>query len=185
MLKTTELTHLLIKEHLKFGDTCIDATCGMGNDTLFLRSLVGDQGVVHAYDIQLDAINETKKLLKDYTNIIYHHESHELINISNAKVILFNLGFLPNHNKTIKTNKESTLNAIKNILNIYINNQDMILFINCYPGHLEGLEESNCLINFSKNLDSKKYLTTIYQPLNQKNAPFLITIKQKTPLKLL
>lgn len=182
MLKTTELTHLLIKQHLHNGDICIDATCGMGNDTLFLRSIVGNEGIVHAYDIQLDAINETKALLKNFNNIIYHHASHETIDILDAKVILFNLGYLPNHDKTIKTNKDSTLNAIKNILNIYINHPEMILFINCYPGHKEGLEESITLIEYCRSLDSKKYLTTIYQPINQNNAPFLITVKQKAAI---
>lgn len=180
MLKTTELTHLLIKQHLKLGDTCIDATCGMGHDTLFLRNIVGESGFVHAYDIQIQAIEETKKLLNEFDNIIYHHTSHENIDINDAKVILFNLGYLPNYDKTIKTNKDTTLKAIKNILNIYINNPQMILFINCYPGHEEGFVESNALVDFCRTLDSKKYLTTIYQPINQKNAPFLITVKQKS-----
>ena len=35
------------------GDTVVDATCGNGYDTLYLASLVGPQGQVYAFDIQV------------------------------------------------------------------------------------------------------------------------------------
>ena len=39
MLKTTELTHLLIRHIIKEGNRVVDATAGNGHDTLFLSEL--------------------------------------------------------------------------------------------------------------------------------------------------
>ena len=46
------IAHKIIKEHVKNGDICIDATAGRGNDTALLCSLVGENGKVIAFDIQ-------------------------------------------------------------------------------------------------------------------------------------
>ena len=40
-------------------------------------------GIVHAYDIQEQAIINTKNLTKDFDNIIFHLETHENINQEN------------------------------------------------------------------------------------------------------
>jgi len=56
-------SHDYIKMFVKEGDTVVDATCGNGNDTAFLASLVGENGRVFGFDIQDKAIaNTTKKL---------------------------------------------------------------------------------------------------------------------------
>ena len=43
----------------------IDATMGKGNDTLLLARLAGEQGQVLAFDIQKEALDMTKALLKE------------------------------------------------------------------------------------------------------------------------
>ena len=53
----------VIREHVKEGDLCIDATAGRGNDTAMLCELVGPSGKVIAFDIQEDAVASTKDLL--------------------------------------------------------------------------------------------------------------------------
>ena len=53
----TEWCHHFIREHVKEGDICIDATAGNGNDTQLLCELVGDAGKVLAFDIQEEAIS--------------------------------------------------------------------------------------------------------------------------------
>jgi len=50
---------------VKEGDTVVDATCGNGNDTAFLASLVGENGRVFGFDIQDKAIANTTKKLTD------------------------------------------------------------------------------------------------------------------------
>lgn len=71
--------------------TIIDATCGNGHDTLFLASRVEH---VHAFDIQQEALDNTRHLTKDLDNITFHHTSHEHITklISNYDGVIFNLG---------------------------------------------------------------------------------------------
>lgn len=181
MLKTTELTHLLISHIIKEGSRVVDATAGNGHDTLFLSNLVGESGKVFAYDIQEQAINNTKELTKDKTNIEYFLKSHEFIDQTNLDLVLFNLGFLPNGDKSITTLKDSTINSILNLINNYSLNPNLHIFIVVYPGHPEGKIESDELLSFTKQLD-KYLLVTTYIPHNQNNAPYLITInkKQKT-----
>ena len=76
MGRITDISHLLLSKHIKVGDIVIDATCGNGYDTLFLANQVGNTGIVHAYDIQEQAIINTKNLTKDFNNIIFHLETH-------------------------------------------------------------------------------------------------------------
>src|SRR5699024_3550308 len=105
------------------GDTVIDATCGNGNDTLFLSSLVGGNGQVLAFDIQYQAIKATQKKISDHQIIntrIFHH-SHENIEqfLEKTKQIggaVFNLGYLPGSDKTVITKGETTVQAIETLL---------------------------------------------------------------------
>ena len=50
-----------IREQVKPGDLCIDATMGNGNDTLLLSTLCKENGQVLAFDIQEMALANTKK----------------------------------------------------------------------------------------------------------------------------
>lgn len=179
MLKTTDIVHILIKDHLKEGDFCVDATCGNGHDTIFLAEIVGNNGKVDAYDIQEEAILNAKNLTKDYQNIHYYLNSHESIAISNCKLVLFNLGYLPSGDKNITTNTKTTINAINNLINQFEENKDMIIYIVIYPGHNEGNKESNALINLGESLDSKVYQVTTIKPINQNNAPYIMMINLK------
>ena len=84
---------------------------------------------------------------------------------------MFNLGYLPGWNKNIMTNHKSTLKAIKYGLN-YLNKKGIIL-VTCYP-HEEGKKEAKEIINY---LDKNKLNYQIYKNTDNKNAPFLIEIK--------
>lgn len=178
MYKTTEIAHILIKNHVEKNDLVVDATCGNGNDTLFLANLVPN-GKVLAYDIQLEAINASKELTKEFNNIEFFHTSFENINVKDCTCVLFNLGYLPNGDKKITTNKDITLKTINNLVDSFDNNPKMIIFIIAYPGHQEGFDESVALDEYIKNLNSKLYLASTFKPTNQKNAPYLITISKK------
>ena len=50
-------------QHVGPGAFCIDATAGKGRDTALLCRLAGESGHVLAFDIQPDAISQTKALL--------------------------------------------------------------------------------------------------------------------------
>ena len=167
---------LICERMIKPGDIVIDATCGNGNDTLMLARLAKK---VFAFDVQKKAIDNTKKLLEknNVKNVELINDSHENLEkylnlyLKKISVIMFNLGYLPGGNKNIMTNHKSTLKAIKYGLN-YLNKKGIIL-VTCYP-HEEGKKEAKEIINY---LDKNKLNYQIYKNTDNKNAPFLIEIK--------
>ena len=169
--------NLIYNRFIKPGDIVVDATCGNGNDTLILCNL---SKKVFTFDIQKDAINNTDKLLKynNKNNYELINDSHEYIDkylkeyIGKISLITFNLGYLPNGNKSIMTNYKSTLNAIKNGLTLL--NKKGIILVTCYP-HKEGKKESNTILNYLKNNNIE---FKIYKNTDNINAPFLIEIKK-------
>ena len=48
MFKIVEFSHLIIKEYINNSTLsfirCLDATCGMGNDTIFIANLLKEKG---------------------------------------------------------------------------------------------------------------------------------------------
>ena len=67
MFKIVQMSHILIKEFLKAHQnkelTLIDATSGMGNDSLFIAQNLNNQSRLYCYDIQSEAIVTTNQLL--------------------------------------------------------------------------------------------------------------------------
>ena len=156
-------------------DIVIDATVGNGNDTLFLASLV-PKGKVIGYDIQKKAIDNTKNLVKNFSNVTLFNESHENIYKLNLKnkvsLILFNLGYLPGGNKDITTKSSSTLKAIKHSLKL-LNNKGKILIV--FYSHKEGKKEANTILNYLKKHD---YNYEIKRNTDNINAPYLLILKK-------
>ena len=61
-----DIIQKVLREHIRPGDICIDATAGRGRDTLFLAELVGENGKVTAFDIQEEAVDSTRALLREH-----------------------------------------------------------------------------------------------------------------------
>jgi methylase of polypeptide subunit release factors len=151
--------HLLLaqkywKNLLKPIDNVIDATCGNGLDSLFLKKLIY-KGKLFCLDIQKKALENTHFLLKkenvDFKNIFLIKKSHEdfsYIPKTPVKLIVYNLGYLPKSDKTITTKTKTTLKSIKNTLNLI--EKDGGISITCYPGHLEGF--LTAVINLYKSV---------------------------------
>lgn len=177
MYKIIELAHIMLQNHLKPGDTAIDATCGNGHDTLFLSNIVGNEGKILSYDIQLEALESAKLLNKNQSNITFIHQSHEYLIIDDAKAIVFNFGYLPNGDKTLTTKADTSLKALQNIINNF--NNDVLVILVLYPGHEEGKLEADVISNYCNNLSAKEFLVSTYKNSNQNNAPFLISIIKK------
>ena len=96
-----------------------------------MAKLLSDKGHVDSYDIQLQAINETLKKLnqESITNVSLHHDSHENINPLLYDLAIFNLGYLPNFDKTITTMVSSTMNAISKLVNGIKTNPNLLIII--------------------------------------------------------
>ncbi len=165
-----------ILEIIKKDDYVIDATVGNGNDTLFLATLVS-KGKVFGYDIQKEAIGATKIKVKDYHNVYLYWDSHEnMLNLKldkKVKIILFNLGYLPNGNKNITTKASSTLKALNNGLKILNPNGKILIVI--YPGHAEGNKEQQEILNWLK---TNNYPYQIKRNTENPIAPFLVIIQK-------
>ncbi len=184
MFKIVEFSHLLINEYLKRNRhqnmTFIDATCGRGNDTIYMANILKDIGHVYSYDIQQIAIDYTKELLdkENITNVTLFNESHEFIKEVDIDLIIYNLGYLPNGDKNITTKCDTTLSSIKKMITLMELNPKMLIIIVIYPGHFEGKRESDAINNYVKSLPSNTYLVTKYLNYNQETSPYIITISK-------
>lgn len=166
--------------YIKPNSLVVDATIGNGNDTLYIAN-IATKGHIFGFDIQKQAIDNTKKLLeeKTFNNVTLYQENHADMKdilkeyIGKISLITFNLGYLPNGNKKVSTNVKDTINAIKASLEL-VHSKGIIL-ITVYPGHEEGLKESIKLQEFLKDKN-----VTYYHNTDNKNAPYLIELKKKS-----
>ncbi len=168
------LSHKFIFEHVKKGDTCIDATAGRGRDTLFLCRLVGEEGRVFAFDIQQEAIQSTEKLLKDNdkkaTLILDCHSNMDAyIENSGVDAIMFNFGWLPGGDHTKFSHGSTSRIAIEKGLELLKPGGVMSLCIYC--GKETGFEEKETLLPFLKTLDQKKYSVLLADYINRGGNP--------------
>ncbi|MRI65630.1 methyltransferase domain-containing protein [Gracilibacillus thailandensis] len=176
-------SHQLLEEVVREGDSVIDATCGNGNDTLKLSKLVGDTGKVYAFDIQKEAIEQTKGLLADHqiNNVNLIHDGHEhvasYVKEQLISAAIFNLGYLPKGDHSIITTPDTTIKAIRSMLSLLTTKGRIVLVI--YHGHKGGTTEKNHVLNFCTELDQKQYQVLQYQFINQiNNPPFVIAIEK-------
>ncbi|MDE7036251.1 MAG: SAM-dependent methyltransferase, partial [Eubacteriales bacterium] len=62
-LNTLGLAHEFLRRSVRPGDVCVDATAGRGRDTALLCRLAGADGRVLAFDVQSEAVRQTRALL--------------------------------------------------------------------------------------------------------------------------
>ena len=178
MEKVLDFVRNIISKRIKESDVCVDATCGRGNDTLFLAKLAKK---VYAFDIQKEAINSSKELLKEYDNVVFINDSHENVNdyvTEEINVAMFNLGYLPKGDKNITTKSNTTISSIDKVIKKL--EVKGIVSIVCYPGHPEGYRESMELLEYLRNINQKEYDIIRYDFINQiNNPPYTIVIERK------
>jgi 16S rRNA C1402 N4-methylase RsmH len=179
---------LLLEKSIKAGDIAIDATVGNGHDTVFLSELVGMDGKVFGFDIQEQALESCTEKLRDRNlqdRVTLFHQGHQHVrecvpSTLHGKVTgaIFNLGYLPGGDKKVVTTPETTISAVKQILQILA--PEGIIVIVIYHGHPEGQIERDNLLDYVQTLDQKDAHVLKYQFLNQKNnPPFIIAIEKR------
>ena len=172
----TEWCLRFIRDHVKEGDTCIDATAGNGNDTLALCQLVGESGKVYAFDIQEQAVTNTKKRLEEHgvlqraeVLLESHTNMSKYVQADSVSCITFNFGYLPGGDHNLATKKDSSIEAIHEGLRLLKKGGMMSLCI--YSGGDSGFEERDAILEELKTLDGKKYLVILSQYYNRPNNP--------------
>lgn len=171
MINIVDLSHNILRE-AKNPKISVDMTCGNGLDTLFLADISNQ---VYAFDIQETAIKNTNDLLKKYNieNVTVIKESHEMFDKyvkKNIDLVIYNLGYLPKGDKSIKTDASLVLASLKKALDKL--NQFGLIVIVIY---LHDLTESNQITEFVSSLNSE-YDVLKYQVLNKSDCPYIIKI---------
>lgn len=178
----------LMQRVIRPGGAAIDGTVGNGHDTLFLAELVGENGHVFGFDIQKQAILQTKELLEKNNvadRVTLFQKGHETLGESvpaafHGKIhgAMFNLGYLPGGDKSIVTKPDTTIAAIDQLIEMLAKGGILALVI--YPGHEEGAYERDRVLEHAKNLDQTKVNVLQYGFINQKNnPPFLLAFEKK------
>ena len=168
---------------LEEGDRAIDATMGNGYDTLRLCSLVGETGMVYAFDVQPEAIESTRAKLEDAgvskraRLILSGHQNVKEYIREEVQLAVFNLGWLPGIEHAIRTRSETTLQAVNACLDLLT--PGGVLTICIYPGHEEGKEELRDLLAWAEGLDPLRFDAVVRRYLNQPlDPPVLIAVKK-------
>ncbi|MDO4338838.1 MAG: class I SAM-dependent methyltransferase [Eubacteriales bacterium] len=175
-LLITQWCARFIREQVKEGDFCIDATMGNGNDTLLLSQLCKETGKVLAFDIQKQALEHTAKRLLDakapdnYRLVLDSHANMKnYAKPDTASCIVFNLGYLPGGDHKKATHKNSTISALNQALDIL--KKGGLLSLCIYSGRDSGFEERDAVLEWLKALESRKYLVIKSDYYNRPNHP--------------
>lgn len=178
LLKAVDFAHQLHKQIITAGDIAIDATAGKGFDTEFLARLVGEQGHVYAFDIQMQALQWTGERLSAAglrDRVTLYHAGHEdmLMYLSGrVRSVMFNLGYLPGANHNIITQPATTVRAVQAALQIL--QIGGLITIVIYPGHIGGAQEQQALEAYTASLPQREYTVIRYEIINQVNNPPLV-----------
>ncbi len=183
----TQIYKMLIQPFLFEGMVAVDCTTGNGHDTLFLAQQAGVSGRVYGFDVQASAIESTKVKINDYISDgntcapveLFHtgHENLELSITEEVDVVVYNLGYLPRHDKSITTMTASTIQSVKQAM-AKLKNGGVISII-AYPGHAEGANELNGLTEFLSNINQKEFDVLKSEFINQQNTPPVLIMIEK------
>jgi SAM-dependent methyltransferase len=183
--KPIHLAHQQIRNVVSSSDIVVDATLGNGHDALFLAELVGEKGLVIGFDVQPSAIeSSTQKMIE---HGISHYEFHltghenmiEMIAVENLPLaaIMFNLGYLPNADKSIITTEKTTIPGLESALQLL--KVGGLITIMCYPGHEGGFAEAEAVSDWAANLPRELCRVAHYALHNAPNQPpFLLLIEK-------
>jgi precorrin-6B methylase 2 len=149
-MKLTERVHRILEKELHPGDLAIDATAGNGHDCLKIAQLVAPDGQLIAIDRQAQAIEASRHRLVEHRlahlcQFIEDDHAKTLLSLgqqyaAQAKAIIFNLGYLPGGDKSIRTTSGTTLTALNAVTHLL--QPAGFLLITAYRGHEGGTEEA-------------------------------------------
>lgn len=185
MKNALQMSHQWFAEILEEGDFVVDATVGNGHDTLFLAELVGPTGKVLGFDIQASAIERTRERLTaaqspapvQLVQDSHAHLENYLRELPPIKGAIFNLGYLPQGDKSIITSADSTLPALAACFQ-HLQPKGR-LFVMLYTGHPGGQAEATAILHYATHLPQETAQVAHFHFLNQRNAPPELLIIEK------
>ncbi len=173
MINIVEESHKILME-FNNPKIAVDMTAGNGYDTLFLSRIALK---TYAFDIQELAIRNSKKLLNDnnVSNVELIHDNHNTFDTyvkTNVDIAIYNLGYLPNGDKSIKTNPRDVIISLEKL--VHKLNHNGIIVIVLYH-HDEN--EINEITEYASNLSNEFDVTNI-SILNKIDCPSIIKIRR-------
>ena len=173
-LNTLSMVHEFLKQHVAPGAFCIDATAGKGRDTALLCRLAGENGRVLAFDIQPDAIAQTKALLSSEcltAEVILdsHARMEQYAARETADCVVFNFGRLPGGDPSVFTRAESSVAAIDAGLRLL--KPGGVMAIALYYGKENGYGERDAILEHLKTLDDRRFSVLCCGWVNRRNDP--------------
>lgn len=175
-IQVTEWCAHFISLQVQPGDLCIDATMGNGNDTLLLSRLCGPSGRVLAFDIQPQALENTKERLQKADIPLNHSlilDSHvnmdKYAQPGSVSCIVFNFGYLPGGDHQKATRKESSIPALAVSLGLL--KKGGLLSLCIYSGGDSGFEERDAILSWLEALPPREYLVIKSDYLNRPKHP--------------
>lgn len=183
-LTSLSFCHQLLAAKVKAGDFIVDATAGLGRDTLYLCQLVGKQGKVLALDIQPQAVQATNLALQQYqldsigkAIIANHADLLDYVAPKSIDGIVFNFGWLPSGDHTIFTTPKTSIPALEAGLTALKTGGFLIASI--YHGGINGTEEKDCLVPWFASLPSTQYSVMQCNFANRQGKDPLVFFIQK------
>lgn len=181
MISLRDMQKQMLSEHIGTGNIVADFTVGNGNDTLWLANRVGESGKVYGFDIQKQAIDNTRERLQSYgvlercTLVLDSH--HNMLKYIDGMIDagVFNLGFLPGGDKGITTMRDTTLPAIKAAISIL--KPGGCLLIAIYPGHNEGRLEGELINSLLAEYDQKHLSAYRFGVVNAPTSPYFFFVE--------
>lgn len=173
-MNTLDIVHDFLRRQVKPGMFCIDATAGKGRDTALLCRLAGKGGRVIAFDVQQDAVDQTRALLSaeglQAEVVLDSHANMARYAVSESvDCIVFNFGRLPGGDPHIFTTADTSLPAIDAGLALLKPGGVMALAI--YYGKENGYDEKNAILEHLKALNDRVFTVLACDWLNRKHDP--------------
>jgi len=173
-LNTLSMVHAFLRQHVRSGTFCIDATAGKGRDTALLCRLAGENGHVLAFDIQPEAVEQTRALLAQEglaaeVLLDSHANMEHYAAAESADCVVFNFGRLPGGDPNIVTKADSSLQAIDAGLRLL--KSGGVMAIALYYGKANGYEERDAVLAHLETLDDRKFSVLACRWSNRRNDP--------------
>ncbi|MDX8382666.1 MAG: class I SAM-dependent methyltransferase [Ghiorsea sp.] len=187
-MRLTEINHLWLEHTLQHGDIAVDATLGNGFDALFLAQQLGSQGHLYGFDVQPQAITSTEqKLAETRCQHTFYLQGHQTMSTAlppsikgHIKVIMFNLGWLPNSDKTIITQADTTISALEQSLAWLAVGGKLSIML--YPGHQGGDSEAAEVCNWLEHTCQTSANALTFDKVivpHRPTAPILLKIQKQ------
>ena len=173
-LNTLGLVHEFLRQTVRPGAVCIDATAGKGRDTALLCRLAGETGRVLAFDIQQEAVEQTEALLeREGLRAEVHLDSHanmaRYVQPETVDCVVFNFGRLPGGDPAVFTRAETSVAALEASLRVL--KPGGVIAIALYYGGANGYGERDAVMTWLETLDDRKFSVLRCDWANRRNDP--------------